>query len=239
MNLRGLARALPLLLALASGPALADVTASYRVGTERLTVEVAGNGDARVEAEQITYIRHGHDEYLVLGRGEEAMAGRKRDMLAFLAKMLLHADPDLAAGPASRPIAPAQEALPASELLGMPITNWRILPYGKEAGAKGVEAGFSDASQLAPAGEVLRELAEALVDVLGPMDKNGNFRSIVAAMRAHGTLVSVGGSKPLQLEAMRTDPVDPSHFAAPERLLSPEMLDALADEMGDRGKEKR
>ncbi|MGN7997630.1 hypothetical protein [Sphingomonas sp. 22176] len=62
-----LARALPILLALAPWPALADVTATYKAGVDRLIVEVADNGDARVQMADVLFVRHGGEDYVTFG----------------------------------------------------------------------------------------------------------------------------------------------------------------------------
>lgn len=235
---RPLARALPLLLALAPWPALADVTASYQAGKDRLTVEVADNGDARVEVGELVYIRHGGEEYLTLGKaGDDQVSGRHDDMLKFLGT-LFRADPETGSLAAPVPVTPVLDPLPDTELLGLKGRAWRIWPRGKNDPAGSIDASFSASPKLAPVNGVLQSALNSFISVFGPMDKRGHFRAILAMMGDKGTPLTVRNAATIQLLAVDTAPIDPAHLAVPENLVSGEMLTALADQMQTKTKEK-
>ncbi len=227
-----LARALSILLALAPWPALADVTATYKTGKDRLTVEVADNGDARVETGLFVYVRHGGEEYLTLGQADEdRVSGRYADMLKFFEAMF-RAAPETAAPPEFKPDAPVLDPLSETEVQGFKGQSWRIWPSGKrENQAESVEVAFTNAPALAPIGHVLQSIGDGVVRAFAPTDRSGKFRAVILAMRDKGTLLSVRGGKTMVLDTVRTGPIDAKRFAVPDGLLSAEMLDALASRM--------
>lgn len=231
---RRLARALALLLVLAPWPALADVSALYRAGDDRLTVEVADNGDARVEVGEFVYLRHGGAEYLTLEKfGGISITGRRDDMLKFLV-VLFRADPQTAGLATPDPITPTVEPLPATEVLGLKGQGWRVWPKGKRDPAGSMDMACTDAPQLAPVGPVLQAMVGTFLTAFAPMDKGGHFRAILAVIRQKGAPLSVQGAMMgarMQLDRLETGRIDPERFAVPEDLFSAEMLDALAAQM--------
>ncbi|WP_333573743.1 hypothetical protein [Sphingomonas sp.] len=236
MTFRRLARALPILLALAPWPALADVTASYQAGKDRLTVEVADNGDARVEVGEFVYIRHGGEDYLTLGKAaDDQISGRRDDMLK-LFHVLFRADPDTANLAAPAPIAPVVEPLRETELLGLKGRVWRIWPTGKGDAADSIEAAFTDSPRLAPVNRVLQSAITEFLGVFGPLDKHGRFRAILAAMRDKGAPLMVRDANTVQLLALEDAPIAPARLAIPENLISGDALQLLAQQMQARQK---
>ncbi|WP_066722876.1 hypothetical protein [Sphingomonas pituitosa] len=231
MTFRRLARVLPILLALAPWPALADVTASYQAGKDRLTVEVADNGDARVEVGEFIYIRHGGEVYLTLGKlAGDQVSGRRDDMLKLFG-VLFRADPETASLAAPAPLTPIVEPLRETEVLGIKGQVWRIWPKGKSDPAGSIDAAFTASPRLAPVQQVLQSAVTGFLDVFGPLDKHGRFRAILAAMNDKGAPLMVRDANTVQLLALEEARIAPARLAIPEDLISGDALELLARQM--------
>lgn len=239
MTFRRLVRALPILLALAPWPALADVTASYQAGKDRLTVEVADNGDARVEVGEFAYIRHGGEEYLTLGKtAGDRVSGRRDDMLKLFG-VLFRADPETANLAAPAAVSPVLEPLREIELLGLKGRVWRIWPKGKNEPAESIDVAFTASPRLAAVNRVLQSAITEFLGVFGPLDKHGRFRAILAAMRDKGAPLMVRDANTVQLLALDDAPIAPARFAVPEDLISGDALQTLAQQMQARSKREK
>ncbi|MET3712180.1 hypothetical protein ABIC65_002892 [Sphingomonas trueperi] len=231
-----LARALPILLALAPWPALADVKATYKAGIDQLTVEVADNGDARVQIDDLVYVRHGGEEYVTFGKFDGmAISGHRDDMLEFV-RVMFRAAGKTPAPPAA---APRLEPLRETEVLGLKGQVWRIWPEGKDDPAASIEAAFSDSPRLAPVNRALRSAATGFFDTFAPLDKRGQFRAALAAMAEKGAPLMIGDAKTVQLLAVDFGPIAPARFAVPKNLASPEALRSIAKEMEEKRLEEK
>lgn len=231
-----LARALPILLALAPWPALADVTATYKAGVDRLTVEVADSGDARVQIDDLVYVRHGGEEYLTFGRFDGmAISGRRDDMLEFICVMF-HA-----AGRTPPPPAGVQrlEPLRETEVLGLKGQAWRIWPEGTRDPADSFEAAFTDSPRLTPVNRALRSATAGFFDTFAPLDKRGVFRAALAVMAEKGAPLMIGDAKTVQLLAIDFGPIAAARFDIPKDLASPEELRSIAKEMEEKRLEEK
>lgn len=236
MTFRRLARGLPILLALAPWPALADVTATYKAGIDRLTVAVADNGDARVQIDDLVYIRHGGEDYLTFGKfAGMAVSGRRDDMLQFV-RTLFRAKgktPDLPAAAEEKPLlAPVREI----EVLGLAGQVWRISPQGKDQPAGSIEAAFTASPKLVPVSRALRSAIVGVFDVFGPADTRRWLHAIVTTMAEKGAPLMVRDAETVQLVALDFDPIDAKQFAVPEPLASAETLRSLSEAMQEQRK---
>lgn len=239
MTFRRLARGLPILLALAPWPALADVTATYKAGIDRLTVEVADNGDARVQIDDVIYVRHGGEEYVTFGKfAGMAISGRRDDMLEFL-RVLFRAAGKTPAPPAPTGAVPRLEPLRATEVLGLKGQVWRIWPAGKSDPADSIEAAFTDSPTLAPVNRALRSAATGFFDTFAPLDKRDRFRAALTVMAEKGAPLMIGDAKTVQLLAVDFGPIAPARFAVPKDLSSPEALRSIAKEMEEKRQEEK
>lgn len=234
-----LARALPILLALAPWPALADVTATYKAGVDRLIVEVADNGDTRVQIDDVVYLRRGGEEYVTFGKFDGmAISGHRDDMLEFL-RVMFRAAGKTPPPPAPATAAPRLEPLRAIEVLGLKGQVWRLWPAGRSDPADSIEAAFTDSPKLAPVNRALRSAASGFFDTFGPLDKRGQFRAALAAMAEKGAPLMIGDARTVQLLALDFEPIAPARFAVPKDLFSPEALRSIAKEMEEKRQEEK
>lgn len=231
-----LARALPILLALAPWPALADVTATYKAGIDRLIVEVADNGDARVQIDDLVYLRHDGEEYLTLGKfAGMVLSGRRDDMVQFF-RVLFQTPPTAPDVPASAAVKPRLEPVREIEVLGLKGQVFRITPQNAGDPAESIEAAFTTSPSLTPVHHVLQSAIVGVFDVFGPQDTRRWLRAVVAAMAEKGAPLMVRNAETVQLLAVDFSPIAAKRFAVPEDLATPEMLRSLGREMQEKRK---
>jgi hypothetical protein len=234
-----LARALPILLALAPWPALADVTATYKAGVDRLIVEVADNGDARVQMADVLFVRHRGEDYVTFGTfGGMKISGRRDDVLQF-ARVLFHADTNTRTSPAPVTAAPRLEPLREVEILGLKGQVWRVWPRGKGNPSDSIEAAYTGAPKLAPVQRALQSAFIGFLDLMAPLDKGGRFRAALAAAGEKGAPLMIGDAKTVQLVAIDCAPIAPTRFAIPDDLASAEELRSIAREIEEKQIEEK
>jgi hypothetical protein len=216
-------------LLLAPLPATADVTATYALGTEKLTVEVDDSGDYRADvAGKFTLIRHGSDEFVVVTHNGKARAARSDVFFALLkTKSASDAVPRETAAPMRFVTTQGKDEVVA----GRKGSSWLIAIEGQGADAAAVAVVSSDA-QLAPVGDVLRQGLARALDSLGPaLGGFAEVRDQLNAVFGKGALLRFAlPPATIALESVKDDAIAAERFASPTGLLDAAALDAALSE---------
>jgi len=207
-------------------PALADVTAHYSTGPDKVTVEAADNGDWRITIggplEMVILHRDGVD-YIVMpdkdGTERVARADQALPIMTASAPM-----PDT-----SKMVFTATPGA-ADMFAGYSGTRWTYGPEGKQP----IELLLSADPRLAPVGVALRGLAELVIDATGELLGPDALRRMLAG----GTLIRLSAPdrdqlKPVvTLDTVSMDRIDPARFALPGPVMSGADFVAMAAPRG-------
>jgi hypothetical protein len=222
-------RAAHLLLALAAAvlpaPALADVTARYDAGGgHRVTVEVADNGDSRLQIDarmSLGIIHHDGVDYVVLRDGKGVDRVTRGDAIL---PLILGSPPDQLG---ENPITFLSTKGGSETLGGYSGTLWSFGPRGEPP----LDYLNSPDPRLAPIGKVFRGLAEILAGALGPvvLDPEQLRRVFAGGTPIRMTAKKADGSYDLMitLQSVSMDRTDPARFALPGPEMSAQDFVAL------------
>lgn len=215
-------------LLLAPLPAMADVTATYAIGTEKLTVEVDDSGDYRADlAGKFTLIRNGSDEFVVVMHNNKARAARSD---VFFALLKTKAEKDWPGGGPGATMRFATTQGKEEVVAGRKGTGWQVAAQGEASGA--ITMVMSGDAQLAPVGTVLRGALGRALDAFTPMfSGNTSVRDQLNAVLAKGTLLRVEvPPMTLALQSVNDAAIAAERFASPTGLLDAATLDATLSE---------
>nr|AGU10040.1 hypothetical protein [uncultured organism] len=193
-----------------------DVTARYALagGAGTITVQAAGNGDARVESGQQVLVRKGGTEYLLVTDSQGRFAAKMEDFIAAMGEMIREA------GMKPTGLPPQSEydlAKTGSETVaGIPGDVWKVSAKGaaKAGPAETVEAVISGDPAYANVGKALtmqtRLGTAGMQQVQGGA---GNLEKKVAEMLDKGMVLRFGDA--IKLEKVEKAPIEPSSFTLP------------------------
>jgi len=190
-----------------------DVTARYTLGqgVGTITVQAAGNGDARVEAGQQTLIRKGGTEYLVLTDGKGKFAASMGDFVATVSELMKESGFKPAGMP---PQAEYDLTKQATETVAdVPGDVWKVSAK-KGAPGETFEAVISSDPAYANVGKAL-----AMQTKLGAAQAQqmqggqGNLEKRVEEMLNKGMVLRFADA--LKLDKIEKGPIDPKAFELP------------------------
>lgn len=213
------------LLALSPVPALADVTAHYRLGKDVLTVEVDDSGDYRAELSgKVAMVRHSGSEYVLITLGDKVVATERDVFFPLLKSKLGEGEPAPGQRPSPRAVMTVLQD-GAAQIAGRKGEWWRI---GRNDADKGLRLAVSADPVLAPVGTVLHHVLSLMLDSLAPiLGSDIGLRDKVLGITGRGTLIAIAGvPTQVMLESVSTGEIDPGRFAKPATLLDAGAIDA-------------
>jgi hypothetical protein len=190
-----------------------DVTARYTLGggVGTITVEAAGNGDARVEAGQQTLVRSGGTEYLVLADGKGRFAAKMADFVAVMSEMIKEAGFKPMGMPPQGEYDLAKTG--AETIATVPGDLWKVSPK-KGPATETFEAVISSDPAYANVGKALEmqtRLGAAQAEQM--QGGRGNLEKRVEEMLAKGMVLRFADA--LKLDKVEKGPIDPKSFVLP------------------------
>jgi hypothetical protein len=191
-----------------------DVTARYTLGggVGTITVQAAGNGDARVEAGQQKLVRKGGTEYLVLTDAKGSFAAKSSDFIAVMGEMMKEAGiKPMGAPPQVEYDLTKQGTEKIAEISG---DVWKVAPKQPSPGAESFEAVISTDPAFANVGKALE--MQTKLGAAQAMQMQGSQSSLekrVEEMLGKGMVLRFADA--LKLDKVEKTPIDPKTFELP------------------------
>jgi hypothetical protein len=196
-----------------------DMTARYVLGggAGAITVQAAGNGDARVESGQQVLVRHGGTEYVLLTDSKGRFAASVPDFIGVMGEMMREAGMKPTGLPPQSDY--ALDKTGTETVAGIAGDIWKVSAKGaaKGAPAETVEAVISSDAAYANVGKALamqtRLGTAGMQQVQGGQ---GNLEKRVAEMLDKGMVLRFGDA--LKLDKVEKGPIAASAFTLPTLL---------------------